>query len=150
MASVANSTSSSGIASFPERGFLLRVEWRLRFPLPGRPEARECLSIRALWRALGHNCKPKLRSPSTQGAIISPIRLRNRSELANELDVSIKFGFVFKGAVRNSRSFVGSRSYRGIEQFHQARLVRITHRRLPVLLDPLGMLDPQVIVNLLQ
>jgi hypothetical protein len=29
----------------------------------------------------------------TQGAIISPIRLRNRSELASQLDVSVKFGF---------------------------------------------------------
>jgi hypothetical protein len=32
--------------------------------------------------------------PSTQGAIISPIRLRNRCKLASELDVSVKFGFV--------------------------------------------------------
>ena len=38
--------------------------------------------------------------------------------------------------------------YQDIECFHQARLIRITHRRLPVWLDPLGMLDPQVVVDL--
>ena len=93
MASVANWTRSSGRTSFPGLRFLLRVERRLRFPLPGRPKARECLSIRVLWPVLGDNCKPKFRSPSTQGAIISPIRLRNRSEMANKPDVSVKFGF---------------------------------------------------------
>src|SRR4029077_758661 len=35
-----------------------------------------------------------------------------------------------------------------IECFHQAGLVRITHGRLAIWLDPLGMLDPQVVVNL--
>ena len=35
-----------------------------------------------------------------------------------------------------------------LEQFHQARLVRITRGRLAIWLDPFGMLDPQVIVNL--
>ena len=35
-----------------------------------------------------------------------------------------------------------------IERFHQARLVRITLRRLAIWLDPLRMLDPQVVVNL--
>jgi hypothetical protein len=38
--------------------------------------------------------------------------------------------------------------FQDIECFHQARLVRITHGRLAVWLDPLGMLDPQVVVNL--
>jgi hypothetical protein len=38
--------------------------------------------------------------------------------------------------------------YQDIERFHQARLVRITHGRLAIWLDPLGMLDPQVVVNL--
>ena len=35
-----------------------------------------------------------------------------------------------------------------IERFHQARLVRITHGRLAIRLDPLGMLNPQVLMNL--
>ena len=39
-------------------------------------------------------------------------------------------------------------AYQDIEHFHQARLVRITHGRLAIRLDPLGMLDSQVIVNL--
>ena len=34
------------------------------------------------------------------------------------------------------------------ERFHQARRVRITRGRLAVWLDPFGMLDPQVVVNL--
>ena len=53
-------------------------------------------------------------------------------------------------AARNSGSLVGSRSCRGIEQFHQARLVRITQRRIAIWLDPFGMLDPQIIVDLSQ
>lgn len=35
-----------------------------------------------------------------------------------------------------------------IQSFHQARLVRITHGRLAIWLDPFGMLDPQIVVNL--
>jgi len=38
--------------------------------------------------------------------------------------------------------------FQDIECFHQACLVRITHGRLAIWLDPLGMLDPQVVVNL--
>src|SRR5262249_46514326 len=36
-----------------------------------------------------------------------------------------------------------------IKRFHQARLVRITHGRLTIWLDPFGMLDPRVVMNLL-
>jgi hypothetical protein len=36
-----------------------------------------------------------------------------------------------------------------IEQFHEARLVRITHGGFAIWLDPFGMLDPEVVVNLL-
>ena len=42
-----------------------------------------------------------------------------------------------------------SPSRRSIEQFHEARLVRIAHGRLAIWLDPFGMLDPEVGVNLL-
>ena len=35
------------------------------------------------------------------------------------------------------------------EQFHEARFVRITDGRLPIGLDPFGMLESQVVVNLL-
>ena len=38
--------------------------------------------------------------------------------------------------------------YQDIECFHQARLVRITHGRLAIRLNPLGMLNPEVLVNL--
>src|SRR6267378_4478749 len=41
------------------------------------------------------------------------------------------------------------RSPRSAEQFHKARLVRITDRGFAIWLDPVGMLDPQVVVNLL-
>ena len=46
--------------------------------------------------------------------------------------------------VRDTRAL----PYQHIECFHQARLIRITQGRLPIWLDPLGMLDPQVVVNL--
>ena len=49
-----------------------------------------------------------------------------------------------------SDRLVGSPSRRRIEQFHEARLVRITRGGFAILLDPFGMLDPQVVVNLLQ
>ena len=48
-----------------------------------------------------------------------------------------------------SDSFVGSRSPKTVELFHQERLVRITHRTLAVWLDPFGVLNPEVVVNLL-
>ena len=35
------------------------------------------------------------------------------------------------------------------EQFHEARLVRIAHGRFAIWLHPFGMLDPEVVVNLL-
>ncbi len=37
-----------------------------------------------------------------------------------------------------------------VEQFHETRLVRITHGGFAIWLDPFGMLDPQVAMNLLQ
>ena len=56
---------------------------------------------------------------------------------------------MFKRAMNISDSFVGSRSPKTVELFHQPRLVRITHGGLAIWLDPFGMLDPQVVVNLL-
>ena len=41
------------------------------------------------------------------------------------------------------------RSRQSIEQLHEARLVRITNGRLAIWLHPFGMLEPQVVVNLL-
>jgi hypothetical protein len=35
-----------------------------------------------------------------------------------------------------------------VQRFYQARLVRVTHGRLAIWLDPFGVLDPQVVVNL--
>ncbi len=44
---------------------------------------------------------------------------------------------------------VGSPSGEGVKQFHETRLVRITHGGLAIWLNPVGMLDSQVVVNLL-
>jgi hypothetical protein len=52
-------------------------------------------------------------------------------------------------AISTSDRLVGSHSRRGIEQFHEARLVRITRWGFAIWLDPFGMLDPQIVVNLL-
>jgi hypothetical protein len=44
---------------------------------------------------------------------------------------------------------VGSCSRRSVEQSREARLVGIAHGRLAIGFDPFGMLDPQIVVNLL-
>ena len=49
----------------------------------------------------------------------------------------------------SSDRLVGSAARRSAEQFHEARLVRITRGALAIWLDPFGMLDPEVVVNLL-
>ena len=49
-----------------------------------------------------------------------------------------------------SDRLVGSRSRECIEQLHEAGLVRITRGGFAIWLDPFRMLDPQVVVNLLQ
>ena len=51
--------------------------------------------------------------------------------------------------MRSSDRLGGSPSRRRIEQFHEARLVRIARWGFAIWLDPFGMLDPQVVVNLL-
>ena len=48
----------------------------------------------------------------------------------------------------NYRS-VGFRSRRSAEQLREARLVRITHWGTAIGVNPVGMLDPQIVVNLL-
>ena len=49
---------------------------------------------------------------------------------------------------RNDRS-VGSSSRQSVEHFREARVVRITLGGFAIWLDPFGMLDPQIVVNLL-
>jgi hypothetical protein len=51
--------------------------------------------------------------------------------------------------MRSSDKLVGSPSRRNAEQLHEARLVRIAHGGFAIWLDPFGMLDPEVVVNLL-
>jgi hypothetical protein len=48
---------------------------------------------------------------------------------------------------RSDRS-VGFRSHRSTEQLREARLVRIARGTFAISLDPFGMLDPQIVVNL--
>ena len=50
--------------------------------------------------------------------------------------------------MRKDRS-VGSPSRQSVEHFRQARLVRITRWGFATGLNPLRMLDPQIVVNLL-
>ena len=49
--------------------------------------------------------------------------------------------------MRSSDRLVGSPSRQRVEQFHEARLIRITRGTFTVWLDPFGMLDPEVVVN---
>ena len=48
----------------------------------------------------------------------------------------------------SSDRLVGSRSRESIELFHETRLVRITLGGFAIWIDPFGMLDPQIVVNL--
>src|SRR6266568_5987483 len=50
---------------------------------------------------------------------------------------------------RSSDRLAGSPSRPSADQFGEARLVRITHGGAAIGLDPFGMLDPQIVVNLL-
>jgi hypothetical protein len=49
---------------------------------------------------------------------------------------------------RKDRS-VRSLSRQSVEHFRETRLVRITHGGFAIWPDPFGMLDPQIVVNLL-
>jgi hypothetical protein len=51
--------------------------------------------------------------------------------------------------MRTSHRLLGSPSRKSVEQFREARVVRITLGAFAIWLDPFGMLDPQVVVNLL-
>ena len=51
--------------------------------------------------------------------------------------------------MRINNTLSGFSSRQTIEQFRQARLVRITHGRFATWLNPFGMLDPEIVVNLL-
>jgi hypothetical protein len=51
--------------------------------------------------------------------------------------------------MRSCDRFVGSPSRRNAEEFYEARFVRIAQGAFAVWLDPFGMLDPQIVVNLL-
>jgi hypothetical protein len=49
---------------------------------------------------------------------------------------------------RKNRS-VGSPSRQSVDHFREARVVRITLGGFTIWFDPFGMLDPQIVVNLL-
>ena len=49
---------------------------------------------------------------------------------------------LFEKPMRINNGLVGFSSRQTSEQFHEARLVRITHGRFAIWLDPFGMLDP--------
>ena len=51
--------------------------------------------------------------------------------------------------IESSAILGGSPSRQSVEQFREARLVRITDGGFAIWLDPFGMLNPQVVVNLL-
>ena len=57
--------------------------------------------------------------------------------------------YLFECAMSSSDRSVGSGSGRSGEQFREERLVRIAPRAFAIGLDPFGMLDSQIIVNLL-
>jgi adenylate/guanylate cyclase family protein len=56
---------------------------------------------------------------------------------------------LFEKTMRINNRLSGFSSPQTIEQFHQARLVGITHWRFAICLDPFRVLNPEVVVNLL-
>ena len=56
---------------------------------------------------------------------------------------------LFQKTVRINNRLSGFSSLETIEQFHQARLVRITLGRFAITLDPVRVLNPEVVMNLL-
>jgi hypothetical protein len=56
---------------------------------------------------------------------------------------------LFEKPMRINNRLSGFSSGQTIEQFHQARLVRITHGRFAIRLDPFRVLNPKIVVNLL-
>jgi hypothetical protein len=56
---------------------------------------------------------------------------------------------LFEKPMRINNRLSGVSSRETIEHLHQARLVRITHGRFTIWLDPFGVLNPKVVVNLL-
>src|SRR5204862_7618398 len=65
------------------------------------------------------------------------------------LHKSLPCSFLFEGAMSSNGRLVGSPSRRNAEQFPEARLVRITRGGAAIGVNPVGMLDPQIVVNLL-
>ena len=55
---------------------------------------------------------------------------------------------LFEKTMRISNTPAGFLSIQTIEQFHEARLVRITHWGSAIWLDPFGMLNSEIFVNL--
>jgi hypothetical protein len=55
---------------------------------------------------------------------------------------------LFEETMRISDTPGGFLSSQTIEQFHEARLVRITHGGSAIWLDPFGMLNSEIFVNL--
>ena len=51
--------------------------------------------------------------------------------------------------MRSSDRLVGSASRQCVEQFHEAGFVRVARGAFAIRLDPFGMLNPQIVVNLL-
>jgi hypothetical protein len=51
--------------------------------------------------------------------------------------------------MKSNDPLVGSPSSKSTEQFHKTRLVQITHRTVAIWLNPFGMLDPEIVMNLL-
>jgi hypothetical protein len=56
---------------------------------------------------------------------------------------------LFEKTIRINNTLSGFSWRQTIEQFRQARLVRITHARFAIRFDPFRVLNPKVVVNLL-
>jgi hypothetical protein len=76
-------------------------------------------------------------------------RTVNRASSVEKIVAVPSVQSVFGVAMRSCDRLVGSPSRRNAEQFHKARFIRIARGAFAVWLDPFGMLNPQMVVNLL-
>ena len=91
-------------------------------------------------------------SLSYRDAICSRLQSNNDQKAParkGELQLRESVCSLFEKTMRINNRLGGFSSRQTIEQFHEARLVRITHGGFAIWLDPFGMLDPEVVVNLL-
>jgi hypothetical protein len=101
-------------------------------------------------RSDGSAGSTKLHHPIEAKSTRDELLQRRQGVLAKVLHCrGVDLVYCFRGAMSSNNRLDGSPSQQSVERSREARLVRIAHGTLAIGLDPFGMLDPQIVVNLL-